>query len=193
MKHALSHKIGLMRLFWGVVVAYASRLAIYRNAGSPAALIRNDTNKTRLVSFVWAPNILRISIRKHYPKVDKTIVVFNPIQMVYHSGGPFASHVQPDQTMRFVNAAAQAYKNVAFIIRRACHIAYMYGFSHAFCPSKQPGNGIVVQYAANVICGKIGNVHAVAPVKQWFEKWTQGAATPYACAYVTLKITGLQP
>lgn len=192
MKRTLSRKIGFMRLLGGVVVSYAPRFTVYRNAGAPAALVRNDANETGLVSFVWAPYVLRISVCKHHSQVGKSVVVFDPVKVVYQPFRPCPGHVQPNQTMRFVNAAAQAYKNVAFVVRRACHIAYMHGLSYAFCPSKKTSGGVVIQYATNVVCGKIGNVHAVAPVKQWFGKWVRGAATPYTGVYVNLKITGLQ-
>jgi len=192
MKRTFSRKISFMRLLGGVVVSYAPRFTVYRNAGAPTALVRNDANETGLVSFVWAPYVLRISVRKHHPQVGKTVVVFDPVEVVYHPFGPCSGHVQPDQTMRFIKAAAQAYKDVALVVSRACHIAYVHGLSYAFCPSKKTSIGVVVQYATNVVCGKIRDVHAVAPVKQWFGKWVRGAATPYTGVYVNSKITGLQ-
>ena len=141
----LGFNVRLVGFLRRCVFAKPMRLSVDSDVGTPFVLKPNDTQKTRLIAFVRAVDVLRITVRANNAQIAKPVVIFAPVYVVNKPFGPCAMHMKPRQTMRFINAAAKAYGNVAKLIRRAGHVSNMHGFRRALTPRQSSCVSVVVQ------------------------------------------------
>jgi len=161
----LGFNVRLMSFFRRCVVAKPMRFSVDSDVGAPFVLKPNDTQKSRLVALVGAMNILRVAVWPNNAQIAQSVVVFAPVNVVNQSVRPYAMHVQPRQTMRFINATSKTYRNVTKFVLGACYISDMHGFSRALFPRHHSGVLVVVQKLTNFFRCNIAFGHKVLLLK----------------------------
>jgi hypothetical protein len=137
MKSTFSGQIRFVRFFGGFKIPEPMRLAFVRYVCAPLVLKKYNSHETRLVAPVWFSDVLRIARFVYNSKVGKSVIVLNAINMVNKALGPFAGHVQPCQSMRFVNGAFVANGAVANAFFAAPrYVAFSHALGRAYFPRK---------------------------------------------------------
>lgn len=162
-------KIGFMRFFGRIVIAYAARLFVYGYACAPFILKFYYANKPRFISFIRFSNILRISVFKHLAQIFKSVIMFNAIYVVDIFYRPIFCHVKPRQPMRFVNFAINTYRDVsnAFFFASG-HVTNLHATSNSFTPFKQPRLRFIIKHLTKPFCGKF--CHFNPPMLNMYNK-----------------------
>ena len=152
MEPTFSRQIRFVRFFGGFKIPEPMRFAFICYARAPLTLKKYDAHKTRFIAPIWLSDILRVARFIYNPKVNKSVVVFDAINVVNKAFRPFAGHVQPRQPMRFVNdpfVANSAIPNAFFAAPR--YIALPHTFGRAYFPRKKPRVRAISQNFAEFI------------------------------------------
>ena len=175
MKPAFSSQIRFVRFFGGFKIPEPMRLAFVRYVCTPLVLKKYDPHKTRLIAPVWLSNVLRVARFVYDPKIGKSVIIFDAINMVNKTLRPFAGHIQPRQSVRFVNGAFVTNGAVAnaFFAAPRC-VAFSHAFGWAYFPCKNARTWTVGQNFAKFISGHM-RLHCVVP-KYIYPKTIEGQA-----------------
>ncbi len=164
MIHTFRIQIGLMRFLRGSVIAYANRFFVYGDAGSPFVLKPNHTHKAGLVSFVWLADVLRIAFRAYVTKICKSVVRFVSVNVVNQANRPIAGYVKPNDSVRFINFAADTDSRIAFGVNVSRNIASFDRPTWPNFPNQHASFSAVFKYFSQLFCGNIGLAHLSPPV-----------------------------
>ena len=138
MKFTFSNQICFVRFFGGFKIPEPMRFAFVRYACAPLILKKYDAHKTRLIAPIWFSDVLRIACFVYNSKIGKSVIIFDAINVVDKAIRPFAGHVQPRQSVRFVNGTFVANGAVADAFFAAPrYIAFLHAFGRAYFPRKK--------------------------------------------------------
>lgn len=149
MKFTFSHQIGFVRFLGGFKIPEPTRLSFVRYVCAPFTLEKNNAHKSGFVAFIWLSNVLRISSFVHYTKINKSVVVFDAVDVVNQTVRPLAGHVKPSQSMGLVHLAFYAYRAVANAFLYATRNCACFNTARGvYAPRKRPRVRIVMDCLA---------------------------------------------
>jgi len=161
-KFTFGSKICLMGFFRCFEVAQPMRLAFMRYVSAPLILEKYNPHKTGFISLIWPTNILGIARLVNNAQIMKSVIVFNSVDVVNNTVRPSISHIQPCQTMRFIDAAFNTYRKVSFFVGASGSIANFDRSTWANQPSENPRVGVISQYISQLFCCKFGHGPTIA-------------------------------
>lgn len=143
---------------------------VEHDSGDPFTTLATpcDANYARRAPFVWSP-VLPVLRSGRCAKVADSVVSAIPIYVVNLVFWAFAVRQQPRKSMGKVQPSFYLNADVPIRPHPSSKRADFYSSGGLFDPNKFSGISVVLKMFLQE--AKINIVHAVAPLKQWFEKW----------------------
>lgn len=118
---ALRGDVSRVSLFCRGKCTEVVRNSVYEKRGLPTVPILVSAENAGLRSFVSASLILQIDALSGFSKVAKSVVGFIAVDMVNVFFRPFASHVEPNDTMKVVTASVYNDSQVSVFVDRSAN------------------------------------------------------------------------
>jgi hypothetical protein len=162
MKFTFGRKINLMGFFGRSEIAQPMRFAAMRYISAPFILEEYNAHKPRFIPVIWLTNILRIAGFVYNAQIIKSVIAFYPVNVINKALWPFIGHIQPCQTMRFIDTAFNTYCKVSFFVSASGNVADFDRSTRANSPSKNARIGIISQYISQRFCCKFDHGPTIA-------------------------------
>ena len=166
MKILLSFDIGSMGKFGSFEYTDVGIPTVYAYLSHPSICDSMNTEKPTGSVFIWPAPVLQVFGVRHISKVAESVVISNPVDVIYYPDRPTTCNVQPCKSVSTVRRRKNLYNNIP---DRAPVGAFRTNFYTPTCantPSKYSSFWIVMKNFAQTLCGKIGSSHDVVPFKQ---------------------------
>ena len=166
MLFTLLSKIGFVRGLRGGVGSEVLEFVSDSDARLKLAAHLTNAKKSCRVVVVRRLSVLVVQCARGRAQIDKSVVVFDPIDVVNQLGGKIPMHVQPCEPVRQVTAPLDPDAGVVIGGNWGAGDAALFpNAGGVYTPSEKASFGAILQNASQKFCGKIGRSHD-APYQQ---------------------------
>lgn len=159
MQLPLSHNIRFMRFFGSAKQTYAYRFVGNFYLRQPFAVFFANAKKTAFIAWLWFSVILSVFYAGNFPKIIKSIVRSNTINMVNLFCRPISFLVQPRQSVRQMKSVVQSDNHIPVFGYAPCFSPDA-AFSPGLRPRKKPGVSVVIEQFMQSFWGHAVNINS---------------------------------
>ena len=128
-------------------------LFVYYYIRLPIFVISGHAHKTRKISFLWPPPILRISRRGRWAQISYAVIIAYPVYMIHRAVRQISMYVKPSHSVRLALFTLKEKSYVSVMMATAGYVANFSPLRHTFFPCKNACGGRIVQRVVQFFLG----------------------------------------